>query len=363
MLWEIGYSGERTGFDWGRGMTNRERIDTFVNVVAPTYTEAYISQTPERYKIFERYGVETTGLFCSDPRVGPNNFGVIEGIVQPKRSIGGRFDPSDRLFRAHLARLIDATKRRKNDHLVINTAHYSAGEEKRCCAGFGYNTAEATRYAIDLSNKLRRMLKGISWAYTALCAIETDRGGVTFFGHDGSQVSSADYSDSTSGEIYYKISQMYKDFPERMKLFIFNELLKGNYHNVLNGDHSEIPVLLEHHECFLAYGQGFYPLPRGRVLILNPYTSDMRKTILEGLGIIEHTLKAEDQRVKNGFVFAVGSVFDSSGEKDWAIGEVLRETEDIENIVKAERPDLFSIIEFLPMVTFRETREVIIIER
>lgn len=358
MLWEDKYQ-------WGT-MTNNERIQALVDDVFPTYTRSYVSYTPERGRILKEYGVTGTMFLCSDPRVSLAIFNLVEGVLGIKRGIGSDIAFANPLFRASFGRLIDKYERENLFHIAGQSFHFSGTDSSKCCSGQHHSRRLAENHSKKALEEMQHIFMERRHVFPFRFGINTDTGEATFYGYDESAFSCSEALRMSENDIYLRLFEMFrdpnrrKDFPEKVLLFMAEQLVKGNIRNV-GTRHVEHPVLQHHHQFVLGVGTGFFPWPRARVLIVNPFEIDLRRSIQKGSRLVGNVIK--EGKIGEGFILSTSTTYDNPEELEWAMMESKRLNEFAMGALKELENDpeyawLPNMATPFPVVMNRLTREV-----
>lgn len=205
------------------------------------------------------------------------------GIIQPFRTIGGKFLVGDQ-FGQTLNEWVSYAMRRNRKCLVLVTYHFSKGDKHRGCAGHGYDTAAAKAYATALIEGQDGLEDIFGKEHSVVCpilvGIETDEDGLVLRGRNGESLDLAKSEDLTEDELYHAVEQLYPEMQTQM-LSDLMPLLRGNLAHIAEVRASKRPISdAEHKDNIIAVGRGFDWLHlHNRVLIVGPYSFDLASPI------------------------------------------------------------------------------------
>jgi len=251
---------------------NRQRSEEFCSTQMQDWRSLYRGKHPTTIIVFK----------CMDGRINlPLIANLPEGILQPFRNIGGKFD----LGSLYLKRLVldakDQALRENHGLLALCTYHFSEGDVKRGCAGHNHDTAAAKAGAFALKAQFERIFgKGNPVASAIVVGIETDEDAIIF--HDGGDeiFSVAEHVDASDAQVKAILASLYGDIPEEA----LNDLLPialGNRDHVRNIRLQKRPVTeLVHGENIICVGRGFSWLHvPNKALIIGPYDYDWGEAV------------------------------------------------------------------------------------
>lgn len=359
MLWEGNVAGFEVPFEWSI-WENGKRKDEFYNSVFPMYLRHYMSKESERDGIWHGYEIEGTMLLCSDSRPNPNKFSLLDGELFVKRGVGTKFSVGNHLFRQTISRSIEKTLGTKRKHIICVTYHYCSVDPSKSCAGQKHNKAVATRYAIEFAKKLRNNI----WyedVFIIIVGIDTGTGNATFHGYNGEFLDINSMSEPTPDLFLFETHKLYHGWPIKVRRYIAERLMMGNWvYQQKHGGEKKPSVSLDHHEIVWGPGFGYFPFPKHRVFVHNPFIMDPTEW-RDGLNVIRSNLKKDDQgrsRIENGFIMSASAMYREEKEKQWAIDEARYLHNIAKKYIKDSFPDLYGVMDVMPIVVSRETMEV-----
>jgi hypothetical protein len=352
MLWED------SRFPWSN-MTNTQRKEALINEVFQTYHLNFVGHEPDRRQVIKEYRVRSDLFTCSDPRTGTDFFGVFDGEIFVKRGIGGIFNLGHPTFRAKFSSVLSTSREKGLHHLVFVSYHHGNSSSKGC-AGHGHDDIKAKKYTHDLFAEMRTIFAQKEHVVPIMCGLNTDTGEVIFHGHDGSMLPSSSCHDKSEGEIHQILFSMFKGVSDDV-LHYLRKLIRGNNTYMREVRPSSCPVLEDHNEFAIGYGEGFFPYPRGRVMVVNPFTYPFsKKSFLVDALRIQKGLQKKGV-VRNGFIMASGAIYDRKEDIDWAIKESLGYIEIAMEVIQQYYPDLYDLASPLATIMNRETRELTVV--
>jgi hypothetical protein len=206
--------------------------------------------------------------------------GIPMGIIQPFRTLGGKFDLGGHftdLFQDWVRRTLSAG----GDCLVFVTYHWSVGATHRGCKGFGYDKEAAKEYTSRTCNLLHEMYDVYGGSvYPIQLGIETDGDAFTLHGTNNNE--SLDLSTITSsgeGMLREKLIALYPDMSRGM-MDTLVMLCMGNIQHIIDVK-SRLPEDMDHMEDTLGFGRGFdWIHEHNKILIVGPYSWDLAEPII-----------------------------------------------------------------------------------
>ena len=157
--------------------------------LARRHGEAF--RSPDAWLARQRYLAEhptaIAVMKCMDGRINiPVATRMPAGIVMPFRNLGGMFDLGwphlGEVVAHHIERMVGDGRR----ILFLITYHWSRGNPKRGCDGFGYDTAAAIAHTQQIRRQMEHIFgRGHATVYPLVCGFETDEESLTLHGNDG----------------------------------------------------------------------------------------------------------------------------------------------------------------------------------
>jgi hypothetical protein len=178
-----------------------ERIDWLFDL-ARRHSASFAA--PEAYLARRRYLAEhptaVMVLKCMDGRINiPVATQTPTGIIQPFRNLGGMFDLGwphlGEVLTSHVQSVVSTGRRA----LMLITYHFSRGDPRRGCAGFGFDTAAAVEHACAIKRQVEHVFgTGHATAYPIVCGFETDEDVLILHGSDGGRLSAGESAPPTA---------------------------------------------------------------------------------------------------------------------------------------------------------------------
>jgi hypothetical protein len=173
-----------------------ERIDWLFDL-ARRHGEAF--RSPDSWLSRERYLAKhptaIAVLKCMDGRINiPVATQTPVGILMPFRNLGGMFDLGWPHLGEVLAHYVQRMVTEGRRVLILITYHYSKGDPRRGCAGFGHDTAAALAHTREIRGQVEHIFGvGHATVYPLVCGFETDEDALTL--HGNGTLSMADLKD------------------------------------------------------------------------------------------------------------------------------------------------------------------------
>ena len=146
---------------------------------------------PEAFLARKRYlATHPTAIMvlkCMDGRI---NLAVATrtpmGIIQPFRNLGGMFNLGwphlGEMLTGHVMDVVSAGRRA----LILITYHFSRGDARRGCAGFGFDTQAAIAHVLEVKAQVEYTFGAAhGTVYPIVCGFETDEDALILHGADG----------------------------------------------------------------------------------------------------------------------------------------------------------------------------------
>lgn len=248
----------------------------------------FVNQHNLRVQYRATHPTEIAWCKCMDGRVhGPVLTQTPFGIIQPFRSLGGKFDLGWYGFATAVSEWVEYSIGRGRDCLMLVTYHYSRGDKHRGCRGFDYDVDDAIAFTRNLTEQFNQTF-GRDGVYAIQVGIETDGDAMVLHRQGGSVI---DLSDNfiASTDLFSLLRTIDRDLPERV-LADFLPLVKGNIVHASEIRRQKRPLAeAEHKEWVLGVGRGFDWLHEiNTALIVGPFDpADLRETIKTAAGLIE----------------------------------------------------------------------------
>ena len=277
---------------------------------------------PEAWLARERYLAEhptaIAVLKCMDGRINiPVATHTPTGILMPFRNLGGIFDLGwphlGEVLAHHVLRMTGSGRR----VLFLITYHWSRGNPRRGCAGFGYDTAAAIAHTQQIRGQLEHIFgSGHGTVYPLVCGFETDEEALAIHGNDGSVLDLASLAAADLATLEPRLAALLPDMPEQMRADLL-PLLRGNLDHIAQVREQvarhERMLDIEHREWVICVGRGFDFLHTPNLaLIIGPYSPDLADPLRKAAGIIDSNMEAG--RIPNdGFLLLASVPYDEIG--------------------------------------------------
>lgn len=295
------------------------RIDWLFDL-ARRHGEAF--RSPEAWLGRQRYLAEhptaIAVLKCMDGRINiPVATHTPAGILMPFRNLGGMFDLGwphlGEVLAHHVLRMTGAGRR----VLFLITYHWSRGNPKRGCAGFGYDTEAAMAHTQQIRRQIAHIFgHGHGTVYPLVCGFETDEEALSIHGTDGEVLDLAALDEQERSSLEPRLAGLLPDMPYQVRMDLL-PLLLGNLEHIAEirrqTARRERLLDIEHHEWVICIGRGFDFLHTpNQALIIGPYSPDLADPVRQAAGIIESNMKA-GRIPADGFLLLASVPFDEIG--------------------------------------------------
>ena len=296
-----------------------QRIDWLFEL-AQRHGETF--RSPEAWLARQRYQAEhptaIAVLKCMDGRINiPVATNTPAGILMPFRNLGGMFDLGwphlGEVVAHHVQRMVGAGRR----VLFLITYHWSRGNPKRGCAGFGYDTAAALAHTQQIRRQMEHIFgSGHGTVYPLVCGFETDEEALAIHGSDGVVLDLAGLSTDDLATLEPRLATLLPDMPAQMRADLL-PLLRGNLDHIADIRtqiaQRERQLDIEHREWVICIGRGFDFLHTPNLaLIIGPYSPDLADPVRKAAGIIESNMKA-GRIPDDGFLLLASVPYDEIG--------------------------------------------------
>ena len=282
--------------------------------LAQRYSADFCS--PESFLARERYLAQhptaIAVMKCMDGRINiPVATKTPPGIIQPFRNLGGMFDMGWPHLGEVLAQYVQRMVRSGRRVLILITYHFSRGDVRRGCSGFGCDTEAAIAH----TRQLQRQMEAIFGAahdtvYPLICGFETDEDALLLHSSDGRILDLS--NDMTVDELAAELAQRFHDMPFEMRSDLL-PLLVGNFSHIKGLRQERRALTVEHREWMICLGQGFDFLHTPNLaLIIGPYSPNLADPIHKAAAIIESNMAA-GRIPDDGFLLLASVPFDEIG--------------------------------------------------
>ena len=309
-----------------------------------------------------RYPTEIVALKCMDGRLHlPLMTNTPVGIIHSFRNIGGKFDLGWPYFGLLLQRWVDTAIGRGHDAVILVTYHYAQGDERRGCAGWGYDTAAARADAFAIKAQCERVFgMGHAVVYPVVIGIETDQDAFIVHGESGETLELAGVKDVDADALRRRLRTLFTD----MKAQTIEDLLPlllGNLAHIAEVRRAgRTLTAASHMERIMGIGNGFEWLHLiNRALLIGPYSYDLREPVAKAAGILLGNLESGRIPREDGVVVMTSATYrDETGterlasvERAYSFVRLASET------IAASVPALIPYVSYLVGTLDSKTRE------
>lgn len=296
-----------------------ERI-AWLNDLAKRHTAEF--RSPEaclaRELYLAKHPTAIVVLKCMDGRINiPVATGTPPGIIQPFRNLGGMFDLGwphlGEVVAHHVERMVGDGRR----ILFLITYHWSRGNPKRGCAGFGYDTAAAIAHTQQIRQQMEHIFgHGHATVYPLVCGFETDEESLTLHGNDGASLDLSTLGADDQPTLEPRLAALLPDLPAQMRADLL-PLLAGNLAHIADIRaqiaRRERQLDIEHREWTICIGRGFDFLHTpNQALIIGPYSPNLAEPVRKAAGIIKSNMQA-GRIPADGFLLFASVPYDEIG--------------------------------------------------
>jgi hypothetical protein len=296
-----------------------ERI-AWVFDLARRHGEAF--RSPESWLARERYLAEhptaVAVLKCMDGRINiPVATRTPLGILMPFRNLGGMFDLGwphlGEVLAHHVARMVGEGRR----VLLVITYHFSKGDPRRGCAGFGHDTAAAHAHARQIRTQVEHIFGADhGTVYPLVCGFETDEDALILHGPGAGTLNLADVTDVDRQTLAPRLAAFLPDMPSRVREDLL-PLLLGNLDHIAEvraqAARHERELDIEHREWMICLGRGFDFLHTPNIaLIVGPYSPNLDGPVRKATAIIRDNMAA-GRIPDDGFLLLASVPYDDLG--------------------------------------------------
>ena len=297
-----------------------QRIDWLFDL-AGRHGEAYRSPdaTLARQRYLSRHTTAMVALKCMDGRINiPVATQTPPGIVMPFRNLGGMFNLGwphlGEVLQHHVMSMIAQGRR----VVLLITYHYSKGESRRGCAGFGYNKQASLDHTWEIREQVSHIFgQSHESVYPLVCGFETDEDAITLHSMPGGPtLNLADCVRQSEYEVAAKLSALLPDMARVMREDLL-PLLMGNIEHLAKvrqqNARNERTLDIEHREWMICLGRGFDWLHTPNLaLIIGPYSPNLAHPIKTASDIIASNMQA-GRIPDDGFLLLASVPFDAIG--------------------------------------------------
>lgn len=252
------------------------------------HSEQFMKEHELRRDYREKHPTEIASLLCMDGRAHLTIFTErLMGIIQPYRSLGGKFDLKDGYFGDAMEEWAQYSFRNGKNCLLFVTYHYSAGDKHRGCKGFSYEKEEAISYMQQSRSQFEDTFAR-EIVFPVLCGLETDSGALILHGENGKEVNLSTLKEASEDVLTSLISDLYPSMAKRVQQDLL-PLLEGNISHIKKVElENRTDLELDHNETILTVGRGLDWLNQdNRALIIGPFGADMGEAIKTAASLIK----------------------------------------------------------------------------
>lgn len=293
--------------DWLFDLARRHG-ETFRSPEAWLARECYLAEHPTAIAV----------LKCMDGRINiPVATNTPTGILMPFRNLGGMFDLGwphlGEVLAHHVLRMTSAGRR----VLFLITYHWSKGDPRRGCAGFGYDTAAAIAHTWEIRRQVEHIFgSGHGTVYPLVCGFETDEDALVIHGADGRTLDLSSLGAADRPTLEPRLAALLPDMPAQMRADLL-PLLRGNLEHIAEVREQvrrqERTLDIEHREWMICLGRGFDFLHTPNLaLIIGPYSPDLADPIRKAAGILADNMQA-GRIPGDGFLLLASVPYDEIG--------------------------------------------------
>ena len=231
--------------------------------------------------------------------------------------MGGMFDLGwphlGEVVAHHIERMVGDGRR----ILFLITYHWSRGNPKRGCAGFGYDTAAAIAHTQQIRRQMEHIFgRGHATVYPLVCGFETDEESLTLHGNDGASLDLSTLGADDQPTLEPRLAALLPDLPAQMRADLL-PLLAGNLAHIADIRaqiaRRERQLDIEHREWTICIGRGFDFLHTpNQALIIGPYSPDLAEPVRKAAGIIKSNMQA-GRIPDDGFLLFASVPYDEIG--------------------------------------------------
>ncbi len=276
-----------------------ERIDGLFEL-ARRHGENF--RSPEAWLARQRYQAEhptaIAVLKCMDGRINiPVATNTPAGILMPFRNLGGMFDLGWPHLGEVIVQYVQGMVSGGRRVLVLITYHWSRGDPKRGCAGFGCDTAAAIAHTEQIRRQMEQLFGGgHATVFPLVCGFETDEDALAIHGADGRVLDLATLGEADRPTLAPRLAALLPDMPAQMRADLL-PLLCGNLEHIAQVREQvakqQRQLDIEHREWAICLGRGFDFLHTPNLaLIVGPYSPDLADPVRKAAGIIQANMQA-----------------------------------------------------------------------
>ncbi|QTF90991.1 hypothetical protein [Halomonas sp. BM-2019] len=283
---------------------SRQHAATYGSPSATLARQRYLARHPTRLLVMK----------CMDGRIHiPHATRTPLGIITPFRNLGGIFDLGWPYLGELVTETVAAGIEAGHGALLMITYHFSRGERRRGCAGFGCDADAALAHARQIRTQAERLFGGDhQQVYPLVCGFETDTDALILHGEGEETLDIGSLGATDAASLETRVVALCPDMPADIRRDLL-PLLTGNLAHVasLRGVSRELDI--EHREWVICVGRGFdfLHLPN-TALIIGPYGPDLAEPIGTAADIIDANMAA-GRIPADGFMLLASSPYQAVG--------------------------------------------------
>lgn len=297
-----------------------ERIDWLFDL-ARRHGQAWRSPDAmlARHRYLSQHTTAIVALKCMDGRINiPVATKTPTGIVMPFRNLGGMFNLGwphlGEVLQHHVLSMVGQGRR----VVLLITYHYSAGDPKRGCAGFGFNKQASIDHAWEICAQVSHIFGASHDAvYPLVCGFETDEDAITVHStREGPTLSLANCVGANESDLAIDLERLLPGMSPVMRDDLL-PLLMGNIEHIAEIRQQNLRqqrlLDIEHREWMICLGRGFDWLHTPNLaLIIGPYSPNLAHPICTAADIIAGNMAA-GRIPGDGFLLLASVPFDTVG--------------------------------------------------
>lgn len=312
------------------------------------FCQNYTAKTEERLNYLNKHQTAIMVTECIDGRVNFAQWAEASaGIVQPMRSLGGRYNLGWSHFNDLVIDFVQNATSQKRQSLIINTYHFSKSEKHLGCKGFGYDHGLSIKETGELRDQFEACFDNQS-VTAILVGMETDDQTFVLHGVNNQVLNLAENPDMTTTQLEKRLNELYPQLTPAVVTDLIS-LFEGNLLHIKNTKSLlRQPSELDHNERMIGIGRGYDWLPNNFALLIGPFTPTYETAIKAAAGIIWDNIEQKRVDSKDGIVLmGAAPVFDPVFKR-FAIVEARELAAQGMKIIENEVPQLLEFV--VPMV-------------
>lgn len=283
---------------------SRQHAANFCSPSATLARERYLARHPSRLLVFK----------CMDGRIHiPHATRTPLGIITPFRNLGGIFDLGWPYLGELVTEAVAEGIRAGHGALLMITYHFSRGERRRGCAGFGCDAGAALAHARQIRAQAEQLFgDDHQHVYPLVCGFETDSDALILHGTGEATLDIDALNASDADSLDARVTALCPDMPADIRRDLV-PLLAGNLAHAASLRNVARDLDIEHREWVICVGRGFdfLHLPN-TALIVGPYGPDLAEPIGTAADIIDANM-ASGRIADDGFMLLASTPFQAVG--------------------------------------------------